>query len=129
MLVYFVGNNSPFICQLYIDYDCPAKSNDGYEYVKFTANVFANVKYLGDEVDQTATKCQIDCDANKGGTDTETCDFFMYHYRTRRCTRLHFVRPSRVLQVGLTSDAIFCLKRGIYLYKKQNYLQLKYDKV
>ena len=111
-MVCFLGIKLPFICQLYIDYGCPAKSNDdddGYEYKLFTANIFANVKYLEDKIVQTAAECRDNCD---DWTGTDTCDFFMFHYRTRRCTMLNFVRPSRVLQIGLTKDAIFCIKAG-----------------
>ena len=89
------------------------KSNedDGYEYTRFTENVFANVKYLEDKVRQTATECRAECDKWRG---PDTCDFFMFHYRTGRCTKLNFVRPSRVLQVGLTKDALFCMKKSKY---------------
>ena len=110
-MVYILGNNLLLICQLCIDYDCPAKfGDDGYEYKTFKKNVFANVKHLKDIVGD-ASKCRDACDTEKG----DTCDFFMYHYRTRRCIMWHFVRPSRTLQVGLTKDAIFCLKKGTYV--------------
>ena len=113
-MVCFLGINLPLIYQFYIDYDCPAKSDDGYEYKPFTENIFANVKYLEDEIVETDTECRDNCDAWKRA---DTCDFFMFHYRTRRCTMLNFVRPSRVLQIGLTKDAIFCIRTGNNLYK------------
>ena len=107
-LVYFQGNNLPFIWKLYIDYGCPEKFNGGYEYVKLTENVNANVQFLDESVGEKASNCRDKCDRKT------TCDFFMYSYRRKRCIMWYFVRPSRVLQVGLTLDAIFCIKQGKY---------------
>ena len=110
ILVYFLVDNLPFICQLYIVYDCPAKTDDGYEYKLFRENILANVRHLEDKVVE-ASDCAAACD-KKTEDKGDTCDFFMYHHRSKRCIMWHFVRPSRVLQVGLMTDSIFCIKIG-----------------
>ena len=109
-MVHFLVDKLPFICQLYIDYGCPPKSEDGYEYKLFKENVFANVRHLGDKVGE-ASECAEACD-KKTEDEGDTCDFFMYHHGSKRCIMWHFVRPSRVLQVALMSDSIFCFKIG-----------------
>ena len=105
-IVCFLSNNPPFICKLYIDYDCPEKAD--HEYTKVDDNVNANVEFLGESVGRPASSCRDDCDKK------DTCDFFMFNYHKHRCIMWRFIRPSKVLQVGLTKDAIFCMKQSKY---------------
>ena len=110
ILVYFLVDNLPFVCQLYIGDSCPGKTDNGYEYKPFKGNVFANVKHLRD-IKGEDYDCRDACDQITEANG-DTCDFFMYHHRSKRCILWHFVRPSRVLQVGLMTDSIFCMKTG-----------------
>ena len=64
----------------------------------------ADVEFVTTIKKKTVEYCTNIC--NK----TKTCDFFVYMHFKRQCDLLQFKRRSFVAEIGLTSDAIFCIK-------------------
>ena len=88
-----------------VEYKCP-----GTGYVMLTENIEADADYVtkGDDTEEKVDieKCKIECD------NEAKCDFFMYLHENQQCDMWEFKRRSKVLQIGLTNDAIFCVKIG-----------------
>ena len=68
------------------------------------ADYVINTKFTDDKL--SITQCKHACD------EKDKCDFFMYLHETQQCDMWEFKRRSNLLQVGLTDDAIFCIKQG-----------------
>ena len=88
-----------------VEYKCP-----GGGYTRLTKNVDADANYVMKvevaEKKVSIEKCSVECDKEP------TCDFFMYLHENQQCDMWNFKRRSNLLQIGLTDDAIFCIKHG-----------------
>ena len=82
----------------FIEYSCP----DGYH--KLSSSMDADVKYLGIDGQFNIQECKDKCHAE------EKCDLFVYQHFDQQCDLLKLKRRSFVIEIGLTSDAIFCIK-------------------
>ena len=72
-------------------------------------NLDADVKFLKTFEKITIQDCGKECDGYENGTE-QHCDFFVYIHAKEQCDLLDFKRRSFVLQIGITSDSIFCMK-------------------
>ena len=79
-------------------------SPDNGQYHLLDENMDADVDHLITHENISIENCAKKCD------DNPKCDFFVYLHLERQCDLLEFIRRSYVLQIGLTSDAIFCIK-------------------
>ena len=64
----------------------------------------ADVNFLETIKKTTVKDCTEICKKRK------KCDFFVYMHFKMQCDLLEFKRRSFVVEIGLTSDAIFCIK-------------------
>ena len=72
-------------------------------------NLDADVEFLEGHEGVTIEKCQEKCDKYEDGIK-QKCDLFVYIHSRMQCDLLDFKRRSFVLQIGITSDSIFCMK-------------------
>ena len=79
-------------------YTCP----DGYRFLQ--SNMNADVEHLKTEDGLKIKECKDECDI------LDQCDFFVYVHLRKQCDLLKFLRRSFVLEIGLTTDSIFCIK-------------------
>ena len=72
-------------------------------------NLDADVKFLKTIEKITIQDCVKECNRYEDGPEQQ-CDFFVYIHSKEQCDLLDFKRRSFVLQIGITSDSIFCMK-------------------
>ena len=105
------------------DYYCP----DGYHIL--ITNLNADVEHLATHEDLSIEECKEKCSKKCNGNgkecaDNDDCDLLEYHHSDKYCDLLQFKRRSFVLEIGLTSDAIFCMKPSNF---DKNFMPIKND--
>ena len=72
-------------------------------------NLDADVEFLKTIEGKSIRYCSKECNKYEGETE-QKCDLFVYIHSKEQCDLLNFKRRSFVLQIGITSDSIFCMK-------------------
>ena len=103
---------------IFVEYTCPETG-----YMMLIENINADADYVtkGEDIDKKVDieTCRKECE------NEEKCDFFMYLHENQQCDMWEFKRRSKLLQIGLTNDAIFCIKIGmlsVYILYSYNYV-------
>ena len=72
----------------------------------------ADVEHLKTEDGLKIKECKDKCDIE------DQCDFFVYVHLRQQCDLLKFLRRSFVLEIGLTTDSIFCIKPSKFSFSE-----------
>ena len=90
-----------------IEYTCPS----GYHLLKKNIHGDGDLLYGGSGVQdkESIDDCKEKCDNN------EHCALFMYLHQRKKCDLWNEPKPSKIWQIDLTDDAVFCIKLCKYL--------------